>query len=235
MPREAVVLLSGGLDSATVLAIAKSQGFACRAITFDYMQRHRCEIEAARRVAISLGVIEHLVFSMDFRAIGGSALTSPVPVPMDRALDDMREIPATYVPCRNTIFLAIAAGLAEARGIRDVFLGVNAIDYSGYPDCRPAFVAAMEKAVALGTKCGVERDRIRFHTPIVSLTKTEIVTTGLRLGVDYSITHSCYAPTDAGLACGRCDSCTLRRQGFLLAGAADPTRYTNESTSVNGP
>ncbi|MCC7066700.1 MAG: 7-cyano-7-deazaguanine synthase QueC [Planctomycetes bacterium] len=225
MPREAIVLLSGGLDSATVLAIAKSQGFACRAITFDYMQRHRCEIEAAQRVASSLGVLEHLVFRMDFREIGGSALTSPVPVPIGRALDDMREIPTTYVPGRNSIFLAIAAGLAEARGARDLFLGVNAIDYSGYPDCRPEFVGAMEDAVARGTKCGVEGDRIRFHAPLIAMTKAQVIQTGHDLMVNYSLTHSCYDPNAQGAACGRCDSCLIRRAGFQVAGITDPTQY----------
>lgn len=225
MPREAIVLLSGGLDSATVLAIANSQGFGCRAITFDYMQRHRCELEAAQRVAASIGVLEHIVFRMDFRAIGGSALTSNTPVPMDRPIDAMHDIPATYVPGRNTIFLAIAAGLAEARDARDVFLGVNAVDYSGYPDCRPEFVTAMEEAVASGTKCGTAGDRIHFHSPLIALTKADIIRIGVSLGVDYSLTHSCYAPTSSGLACGRCDSCTIRRHGFQLAQVPDPTRY----------
>jgi 7-cyano-7-deazaguanine synthase len=229
MTRHAVVLLSGGLDSATALAIAKSEGFACRAITFDYGQRHRVELEAARRVAASIGVVEHVVFAMDFRQIGGSALTAGIAVPKDRAADQMTDIPVTYVPCRNTVFVSIAAGLAEARGDRDLYIGVNALDYSGYPDCRPEFVRAMEEAIAQGTKCGVSGDRIRVHAPLVRLTKAQIIQRGRSLGIDYAVTHSCYDPDTEGLACGRCDSCVLRHRGFLEAGGPDPTRYAGSA------
>jgi 7-cyano-7-deazaguanine synthase len=233
MKREAVVLLSGGIDSATTLAIARSEGFDCRAITFDYMQRHRCEIEAAQRVASKLGVLEHVIFQMDFRAIGRSALTGSIDVPKDRSSADMRGIPTTYVPCRNTIFLSIAAGLAEARRCRDVFIGVNAVDYSGYPDCRQEFINAMQRAIRVGTECGVSGEPIRLHAPLIEMTKADIIRTGLRLGMDYENTHSCYDPGPDGLACGRCDSCVIRHEGFLLAGKRDPTRYLSQSATAS--
>lgn len=225
MVRDAIVLVSGGLDSATALAIAAARGHRLRALTFDYGQRHRVELEAAARVARAAGCIEHVVFRMDFRVLGGSSLTSSAPVPKDGASAAEGAIPSTYVPARNTVFLAIAAGMAEAREARDLFVGVNAVDYSGYPDCRPLFVAAMEEAVAQGTKCGVSGDRIHIHAPLIRMTKAEIIREGTRLGVDYALTHSCYDPSAEGLACGRCDSCRIRADGFRAAGVPDPTRY----------
>lgn len=223
--QDAIVLVSGGLDSATALAMARAGGYRLRALTFDYGQRHRVELEAAERVAHAAGCIEHVVFRMDFRVLGGSSLTSGAPVPKDGAAPGEGGIPSTYVPARNTVFLAIAAGMAEARASRHLFVGVNAVDYSGYPDCRPAFVVAMEEAVAQGTKCGVAGDRIRIHAPLIHLTKAQIIREGLGLGVDYALTHSCYDPSDEGLACGRCDSCRIRADGFRAAGVQDPTRY----------
>lgn len=225
MVRDAIVLVSGGLDSATALAIAAARGHRLRALTFDYGQRHRVELESAARVARAAGCIEHVVFRMDFRVLGGSSLTSSAPVPKDGASAAEGAIPSTYVPARNTVFLAIAAGMAEAREARDLFVGVNAVDYSGYPDCRPLFVAAMEEAVAQGTKCGVSGDRIHIHAPLIRMTKAEIIREGTRLGVDYALTHSCYDPSTEGLACGRCDSCRIRADGFRAAGVPDPTRY----------
>ena len=225
MGKEAVVLLSGGLDSATVLAIARSEGYAVRTLTFDYGQRHRAELQAAAHLADRHGSLEHIVFAMDFGQIGGSALTTDAEVPKDRDESQMQDIPVTYVPARNTVFLSIAAGFAEARDIRHVFLGVNAVDYSGYPDCRPEFLRAMQEAIKQGTKCGVEGDPIRLHAPLLDLTKSEIIQQGAALGVDYGQTHSCYDPSDAGLACGRCDACVLRRRGFEDAGVEDPTHY----------
>ena len=225
MAKEAIVLLSGGLDSTTALAIAKDEGFECRTLTFDYGQRHRFELRAAKAVAQRLGSIEHIVFKMDFRVVGGSALTANIEVPRDRDESEMTEIPVTYVPARNSVFLSIAAGLAEARGARDIFLGVNAVDYSGYPDCRPEYVAAMEEAIAQGTKCGVEGDRIRIRAPLIQMTKADTVPRGIELGVDYGLPHSCYDPSPEGLACGHCDSCALRGNAFMSAGIEDPTRY----------
>lgn len=226
MKREAIVLLSGGLDSTTVLAIAKDRGFECRTLSFDYGQRHRFELEAAARVAQRYGSLEHVVFRIDMTPIGGSALTDSIDVPKNRDTEQMTAtIPVTYVPARNSVFLAIAAALAEARDIHDIFIGVNALDYSGYPDCRPEFIAAMEQALTLGTACGVADAPIRLHAPLIDLSKAEIVALGTDLQVDYTTTHSCYDPDANGTACGHCDSCTLRRRGFADAGLRDPTRY----------
>ncbi len=225
-PRRAVVLLSGGLDSATALAWARAQGFTCIALTVDYGQRHRIELDAARRVAQAQRVAEHVVVAADLRPIGGSALTSDLAVPTGRTPTEMaREIPATYVPARNTVLLALALGLAEARGARDIVAGMNAIDYSGYPDCRPEYLEAFERLAALATKAGVEGAAFKIHAPLLRLTKAEIITLGVSLGVDYALTHSCYDPTPEGLACGGCDACQLRRVGFRDAGVPDPTVY----------
>ena len=224
--RPAVVLVSGGLDSATTLAVAKRDGFTPYAISFDYGQRHRYELEAARAVCGSIGVADHRVIPLDLRSLGGSALTADVDVPKDRDTAEMEaEIPVTYVPARNTVFLAIAMGWAEVLDASDLFAGVNAVDYSGYPDCRPEFIAAFEQLAALATKSGVEGATWRVHTPLIDLTKAEIITLGTQLGVDFGATHSCYDPAADGAACGRCDSCQLRRAGFEAAGVADPTRY----------
>jgi 7-cyano-7-deazaguanine synthase len=224
--RKAVVLLSGGVDSTTTLAIASSQGFAVHALTFGYGQRHAAELEAARRVAAALGAARHVVLAFDLRAFGGSALTADLPVPKDRAPEAMTaEIPVTYVPARNTIFLSFALAWAETLGSSDIFIGVNALDYSGYPDCRPEYIAAFQRMADLATKAGVEgRQRLTIHTPLIHMTKAEIIRAGLALGVDYGLTLSCYDPAPAG-ACGRCDSCVLRRRGFAEAGATDPVRY----------
>jgi len=225
-PEPAVVLLSGGLDSATVLAVAKAEGFAPAALTFRYGQRHAVELEAARRVARAAGVTLREV-SLDLGAIGGSALTDrSIDVPVDRDPASEMDIPITYVPARNTVFLAVALGYAEVLHAADLFIGVNALDYSGYPDCRPAFVEAFERLAQVATADGATgRVRYRIHAPLMHLTKALIIRRGTELGVDYSLTHSCYAPADGGLACGRCDSCVLRRRGFAEAGVADPTRY----------
>jgi 7-cyano-7-deazaguanine synthase len=223
MAPKAVVLLSGGLDSTTTLAVAQAQGFQVYAISFDYGQRHKIELEAARRVAARMGAMEHLIVQVNLRTIGASALTSEVPVPRGRSLDEMvREIPVTYVPARNTVFLSLALAWAEALGAQDIFIGVNALDYSGYPDCRPEYIEAFTRMANLGTKAGVEGRPFRIHTPLISLTKAEIVRKGLELGVDYSITHSCYDPSPNGRPCGACDSCLLRAKGFEEAGAKDP-------------
>ncbi len=223
----AVVLLSGGLDSATVLAIARDRGYRCHALSFDYHQRHRFELEAARRVARAGGVEEHRVVTVDLSAAGGfghSALTDRIDVPKDRP--EGGEIPPTYVPARNTIFLSLALGYAEVIGAFDIFIGVNAMDYSGYPDCRPAFVEAFEKLANLATAAAVEhRGRFTIHAPLIAMTKGEIVRTGLALSVDYSLTHSCYDPADDGAACSHCDSCRLRLAGFRSADTQDPARY----------
>jgi 7-cyano-7-deazaguanine synthase len=226
--KRAVVLLSGGLDSATVLAVARSEGFACHALTFRYGQRHGREVEAARRVAESLGVVEHRVVDIDPAAFGGSALTNPAAeVPKDRAeIGEAGQIPATYVPARNTIFLSYALAWAEVLGAFDIFIGVNATDYSGYPDCRAEFIEAFEKTANLATAAGVEgRGKFRIHAPLMEMTKGQIVRTGTKLGVDYSLTHSCYDPDERGRSCGRCDSCKLRLKGFAEAGLKDPLRY----------
>ena len=222
--RRAVVLLSGGLDSATALAIARSEGFDAYALSFDYGQRHDRELEAARRVAIALGVKEHLVLRLDLRAIGGSALTADIPVPKGRSLEaGGGGIPVTYVPARNTIFLSHALAWGEVLQSQDIFIGVNALDYSGYPDCRPEYIEAFERMANLATRAGVEgASRLRIHTPLIRLTKAEIVARGTALGVDFALTWSCYEPRADGLACGHCASCLLREKGFREAGLRDP-------------
>lgn len=222
--RRAVVLLSGGLDSATALAIARAEGFECYALSFDYRQRHRFELEAARNVADAIGVARHAILPLDLREFGGSALTDDIAVPKDRDEGEMSTgIPVTYVPARNTIFLSVALGWAEVLGAFDLFIGVNAVDYSGYPDCRPEFIAAFENLANLATKAGVEgTDRFRIHTPLIDLTKAEIIRKGLDLGVDYSLTLSCYDPDEAGHPCGHCDACLLRARGFAEAGVVKP-------------
>jgi len=216
-----VVLLSGGLDSYTAAAIARSQGFALYALTVNYGQRHAHELSAARRVAASLKVARHLQLDLDLRGIGGSVLTADVPVPRDRDLT-ATDIPSTYVPARNTIFLSLALGWAETVDARDLFIGVNALDYSGYPDCRPEFIAAFESLAALATRAGVEGARFRIHTPLITLAKADIIRRGLTLGLDYGLTHSCYDPDAEGHPCGHCDSCVLRAKGFIEAGVQDP-------------
>jgi 7-cyano-7-deazaguanine synthase len=223
----AVVLLSGGLDSATALALAHSDGFECFALSVDYGQRHRVELDRAGQVAQALGVMRHVKVKVDLRAIGGSALTDAIAVPKDRAAEDMsRGIPVTYVPARNTILLALALGLAESVGAFDIFIGANILDYSGYPDCRPEFLAAFEQLANLATKAAVEgHGRFRIHSPLVQMSKAEIIRTGMKLGVDYGLTVSCYDPDAQGRSCGRCDSCQLRKKGFAEAGIADPTQY----------
>jgi len=220
--RRAVVLLSGGLDSATVLAIARAQGFACHALSLDYGQRHAAELEAARRVATALGAVEHKVLPIALDAFGGSALTDRTIAVPEQATTG---IPVTYVPARNTVFLALALGWAEVLGARDLFIGVNALDYSGYPDCRPEYIAAFERLANLATRAGVEGGRFHVHAPLIAWTKAEIIREGVRLGVDYGLTVSCYQADATGRACGRCDSCRLRAQGFAEAGVPDPTRY----------
>ncbi|MFI7635171.1 7-cyano-7-deazaguanine synthase QueC [Nonomuraea sp. NPDC049400] len=220
----AVVLLSGGLDSATVLAIAKHEGYRLHALSFRYGQRHSVELAAARRVAEQFGVERHVVADIDLRLFGGSALTADIAVPRHGHVDELDDsIPVTYVPARNTIFLSFALAWAESLGGNDVFIGVNALDYSGYPDCRPEYIAAFERMAALATKAGVEgTQRLRIHTPLIELTKAQIIERGLALGVDYSLTHSCYDPDSEGRPCGSCDSCLLRGRGFAEAGLPDP-------------
>lgn len=222
MSPKAVILYSGGLDSTTCLAIAANEGFSPYAISFAYGQRHSIELELAKKNARAMGAVDHLVVEFDYRKIGGSALTSAQSVPKDGVGSD---IPVTYVPARNTIFLSFALGWAEVLGARDIFIGVNALDYSGYPDCRPEYIAAFEKMANLATKAGIEGDGFRIRTPLIAITKAEIIRKGLALGVDYSRTHSCYDPTPAGLACGLCDSCRLRLKGFAEAGLKDPVAY----------
>lgn len=221
------MLLSGGVDSTTTLALAARQGFELYALTFRYGQRHEAEIDAARRVARAFRVAQHEIVAFDLRRFGGSALTDDIAVPKDRAPRDMAHgIPVTYVPARNTIFLSFALAWAEVLGASDIFLGVNALDYSGYPDCRPEYITAFQALADLATKAGVEgRQRLRIHTPLISLSKKEIIETGLSLGIDYGLTTSCYDPSPAGEACGRCDACLLRLKGFAEAGARDPIRY----------
>jgi 7-cyano-7-deazaguanine synthase len=229
-PRPAIVLLSGGLDSATCLAIARDRGFSVHALSFDYGQRHRHELEAAARIARALGVASHRTVTIDLRAIGGSALTADIAVPKSRSMDDLSHgIPITYVPARNLVFLSLAAGLAEVVGASDLFIGINAIDYSGYPDCRPEFVESFEKTVNLATRAGAEGHPMRVHAPLARMSKAEIIRLGASLGVDYGLTTSCYDPDEHGRACGECDSCILRRQGFSDAGVADPTLYVARS------
>jgi 7-cyano-7-deazaguanine synthase len=224
--KRAVVLLSGGLDSATVLAIAKSQGYELYALSFSYGQRHVIELEAARRVAAAIGVADHRIAKIDLRVFGGSALTGDFAVPKGRTADEMsHDIPITYVPARNTIFLSFALAWAEVLGASDIFIGVNALDYSGYPDCRPEFIEAFEKMANLATKAGVEgRQALHVHTPLIALTKAEIIRKGIELGVDYGLTSSCYDPGPKGEPCGECDSCLLRRKGFRENGIEDPVR-----------
>jgi 7-cyano-7-deazaguanine synthase len=225
--RRAVCLLSGGLDSATCLAVARREGYACYALSFDYGQRHRVELEAARRLAVRLGAVKHAVAPIDLRMFGGSALTAEIAVPKAESVEGMGEgIPATYVPARNTIFLSFALAWAEVLEASDIFIGVNAIDYSGYPDCRPEFIAAFEKMANLATKVGVEgRTRVRVHTPLIELSKADIVRLAVETGVEIGLTHSCYDPQAGGLACGHCDACLLRKKGFAEAGVADPIGY----------
>lgn len=228
--KKAVVLVSGGLDSTTCLAIAKSEGFSVYALSFDYRQRHRAELNAARLVARAFQAREHLVLELPLDRIGGSALTSDIEVPKDVPPAEMQSrIPVTYVPARNTIFLSLALGWAEVLAARDIFIGANALDYSGYPDCRPEYMEAFEKMANLALKECVEgRMRIRIHTPLVAMTKAEIIRRGIELGVDYAVTHSCYDPDPGGRACGRCDSCLLRKKGFVEAGVPDPTSYVSD-------
>jgi len=223
MKNKAVVLLSGGLDSATALAFAKNEGFDCCALTVDYGQRNKIEMTRAKIIAEKLGAFNYKVISIDMRQIGGSALTADIPVPKEREMDD--SIPITYVPARNTIMLSVALGLSEAIGAQNIFIGVNAVDYSGYPDCRPDFIEAFEKTANLATRAGVEGDKFTIHTPLINLSKAEIIKLGTKLGVDYSLTLSCYDPDGKGRACGKCDTCVLRRQGFEQAGIPDPTEY----------
>lgn len=223
----AVVLLSGGLDSAVTLAIARDRGLVCHCLTIDYGQRHRHELDAARRVAAALGAGEHLILPLDLRPFGGSALTAEIDVPKGRDENAIAAgIPITYVPARNLIFLSLAAGFAETRDARDLYIGVNAVDYSGYPDCRPEFVESFQRTANLATKAGVEGRGVRIHTPLIGLSKAQIIREGASLGVDFALTHSCYDPAPDGRACGACDSCLLRRRGFEAAGVPDPTRYT---------
>lgn len=218
---KAVVLLSGGLDSATVLAEAVDRGFVCHTLAVDYGQRHRSELDAAARISRDLGAASHKVVAVDLRAIGGSALTAEIEVPTEPG----EGIPVTYVPARNTLMLSLALGYAEVLEASDLFIGVNAVDYSGYPDCRPDFIVAFENLAALATRAGIEGQRFAVHTPLIDLKKSEIIRRGTALGVDYGLTVSCYQADLEGRACGRCDSCRLRRQGFIDAGLADPTRY----------
>ncbi len=225
--KRAVCLVSGGLDSATTLAFARRDGLACYALSFDYGQRHRSELEAAARVARSLGAVEHKTVVIDLRLFGGSALTAEIDVPKDRPAAAMTQgIPITYVPARNTIFLSLALAWAEVLNSADIFIGVNAVDYSGYPDCRPEYIAAFERMANLATKAGVEgAHKLTIHTPLIALSKAGIIRAGLSLGVDYSLTHSCYDPAADGRACGHCDSCLIRLAGFAAAGAVDPASY----------
>ena len=224
MAKKAVVLVSGGLDSSTVLAIAKQQGYECYTLSFDYGQRHRSELLAAQNVSESMAVAQHKVVSLDLATIGGSALTD---TSIDVPEQETSGIPVTYVPARNTVFLSIALGWAEVLGASDIFIGVNAVDYSGYPDCRPEYIKAFEQMANLATKAGVEGNKLTIHAPLVNMTKAEIITVGIDFGVDYSQTVSCYQATEDGTACGVCDSCRLRKQGFLEANVKDPTRYQN--------
>ena len=227
MDLKAVVLLSGGLDSTTTLAIAQSEGFKLFTLSFDYGQRHQVELDRAQLISEKYHVLEHRVVAIDLKQFGGSALTDAIDVPTGRDLEEMSEgIPITYVPARNTIFLSLALACAETTGAQDIFMGVNAVDYSGYPDCRPEFIRAFENLANLATQAGVEGNaQYKIHTPLIKLTKAEIIQTGVGLGVDYSLTHSCYDPGDKGLACGLCDSCLLRLKGFAEAGLEDPIDY----------
>jgi len=227
--KKAVVLLSGGLDSATTLAIATHGGHACYALSFAYGQRHNRELDSAKRVAAALGARKHLILNLDLRLIGGSALTGGLPIPKGRSLEEIgRGIPITYVPARNTIFLAHALGWAEVLGAEDLFFGANVYDFSGYPDCRPEYIEAFERLAGLATKAGVEgKSRFKIHTPLIRMTKAEIIRTGYALGVDFALTWSCYEPAPDGRACGLCDSCLLRKKGFVEAGLTDPLLYAS--------
>jgi 7-cyano-7-deazaguanine synthase len=229
--KKAVVLLSGGLDSATVLAIARSKGYEPYALSFSYGQRHIWELEAAAKVAASIGAAEHKVAKIDLRIFGGSALTADIAVPKGRGMEEMGHgIPITYVPARNTIFLSFALAWAEVLGSSDIFIGVNALDYSGYPDCRPEFIAAFEKMANLATKAGVEgHQALKIHTPLIAMSKADIIAKGIELGVDYALTSSCYDPSATGEPCGQCDSCLLRQKGFRENGREDPLRYRKSS------
>ncbi|MBW1679698.1 MAG: 7-cyano-7-deazaguanine synthase QueC [Deltaproteobacteria bacterium] len=230
--QKAVVLSSGGLDSTTTMAIARSEGYAIHSLSFHYGQRHVLELEAAQRVARALGAAKHMIINIDLRIIGGSALTDDIHVPKGRSIQQMEKgIPITYVPARNTIFLSYALSWAEVLGALDIFIGVNAIDYSGYPDCRPEYIDAFERMANLGTKVGVEgTTKIKIRTPLIHMTKAEIIRKGIELGVDYSMTHSCYDPSPEGKACGQCDSCLLRKKGFKEAGVPDPIEYVGGET-----
>ena len=223
--KRAVVLLSGGLDSATAFAICRHDGFEPYALSFEYGQRHKLELNAATRVAAALGAREHRIAKIDLRIFGGSALTDDIAVPKNRELDSESEIPITYVPARNTIFLSYALAWCEVLGAGDIFIGANAIDYSGYPDCRPEFISAFERMANVATKAGVGGTRFKIHAPLISMAKAEIIRKGMELGVDFSLTHSCYDPGASGVACGECDSCRLRLEGFRAAGLVDPIRY----------
>jgi 7-cyano-7-deazaguanine synthase len=225
--RTAVVLLSGGLDSTTVLAIAKREGYVLNALSFSYGQRHDHEVDAARRIARRYDVARHEVVTIDLRVFGGSALTADIPVPKGRDVTHSSAVPITYVPARNTIFLSYALAFAEVTGARDIFIGVNALDYSGYPDCRPEYIQAFERMANLATRLGTEGRPVTVRTPLIDLTKAQIIALGTSLGVDYSMTTSCYDPTGAGLACGDCDACQLRLAGFRAAGLADPVPYVS--------
>ena len=229
MKKKAIVLLSGGLDSTTTLAIAKKEGFGVYALSFDYGQRHRIELEKAQKIAKKFGVIDHQIMTIDLRQFGGSALTDSIEVPIHREEKIMgKEIPVTYVPARNTIFLSFCLAYAEVNNVLHIFLGVNAVDYSGYPDCRPEFIAAFEKLANIATKASMEgKEKLKIHTPLIQLTKAEIILKGLELDIDYSLTHSCYNPERGGKACGICDSCQLRLRGFNEAGLEDPLNYNN--------
>ncbi len=229
LQKKAVVLLSGGLDSATVLAIARAEGYACYAMSFRYGQRHVAELAAAQKVAKAIGVEQHITADIDLRAFGGSALTSDIPVPKGRSSAEMgTDIPITYVPARNTIFLSFALAWAEVLGSSDIFIGVNALDYSGYPDCRPEYIGAYQQMANLATRAGVEgKQRLLIHTPLIRLTKAQIIRKGLELGVDYGLSSSCYDPNPQGQACGQCDACLLRLKGFTENGMKDPAAYSN--------
>lgn len=230
--KKAVLLLSGGLDSTTVLALATAEKYTVHALSFSYGQRHAGEIAAARKIAAHYGVVQHVVAEIDLRVFGGSALTSDIEVPKDRVVDSANDVPVTYVPARNTIFLSFALAFAEVVGAHDIFIGVNALDYSGYPDCRPEFIAAFEKMARLATRADSDavegQEQISIRAPLINMSKQQIVELGLRLGVDYSMTTSCYDPAPDGEACGRCDACRLRLRGFSEAGASDPARYVAE-------
>jgi 7-cyano-7-deazaguanine synthase len=230
--RRAVVLLSGGLDSAATLAIARAEGFEAHALTFRYGQRHDAELRAAREVAMALGAASHREIAVDLGQVGGSALTADIPVPKNRSDRDIGEgIPVTYVPARNTIFLAFALAWCDVLGARDIFIGVNALDYSGYPDCRPEFIAAFERMASLATRAGLEGGGIVIHAPLIHLSKADIIRRGQGLGVDFGLTHSCYDPAPGGAACGACDACLLRARGFREAGIPDPTRYVEDPSA----